>query len=132
MPDGEYQVASAGFTVTRVRLYFENKRPEITVKRNEPSPPAYAEVEFTGSGLLEGFWEADGRLLSNVSQHVLSGKNAVFETPDTPGLPTFDPGTHRVRFVITRPGGVKSFEALYCEKAGGKPVFSANTTVRPA
>lgn len=120
----EYRVASAGLTVTKLRLYFENKRPETTVKRNEPSPPAYAEVEFSGSGLLEGFWEVDGRLLAKVSLHAVSGKSIVIKTPETPGLPTFDPGTHRVRFVITTPGGAQSVETVYFVTAEEFSTFS--------
>jgi len=127
----EYRVASAGVTVTRLRLYFENKRPETTVKRNAPSPPANVEVEFSGAGLLEGFWEVDDRLLAKVSLYAVSGKSIVIKTPETTGIPTFDPGTHRVRFVITTPGGAQPVEAVYFVTAEEFSMFSVKP-VSPA
>lgn len=95
--------AGAGFQINRLRLYFENNRAEITVKRNYPSLKAFAEVRFTGSGLLRAYWEVDGRILSYVYKHLVYGRSVVFETPRIPPLPTFDPGTHFLKFVILEP-----------------------------
>ncbi len=95
--------AAAEFSITRLQLYFENRRAEITVKRNQPLLKAYADIRFTGSGLLQGYWEVDGRILSNVNQHLVYGRTVTIQSPDIPALPTFDPGAHRVRFVITSP-----------------------------
>jgi len=106
--------AGAPFRITRLQIYFENHRAEITVKRNQPSLKVYADVRFTGSGLLQGYWEVDGRILSNVNQHLVYGRTITIETPDIPALPTFDPGTHSVRFVITSPSeGILSPVAIY-------------------
>ncbi len=106
--------AGAGFRVTRLQLYFENNRAEITVKRNQPPPKLYADIRFTGSGLLQGYWEVDGRLLLNVFQHLVYGRTVTIEAPEIPPLPTFDTGTHIVRFVITNPqGGIVLPEAIY-------------------
>ncbi len=95
--------ATADFRITRLQLYFENRRAEITIKRNQPPPRAYAELRFAGSGLLKGHWEVDGRKLSNVFQHFVYGRTVILETPDIPPLPTFETGTHRLRFVLTQP-----------------------------
>jgi hypothetical protein len=98
--------AAAAFKIQRLQLYFENRRAEITVKKNLPSLIAYADIKFAGSGLLEGFWEVDGRMLSQVRKHLVYlayGSSVTLETPAIPPLPTFESGTHRVRFVITNP-----------------------------
>jgi hypothetical protein len=90
-------------TIKRVELYFENNRPEITVDKDYKKLKAYAKIFFTYSGLLEGYWEVDGRIVSRVSEHLTTGNAAILETPDALQLPTFDPGTHVVKFVITSP-----------------------------
>jgi hypothetical protein len=95
--------ALAEFKINRLQLYFENKRAETTIKRNYPSLKAYADIRFTGSGLLQGYWEVDGRILSHIHMHLVYGRNMILETPEIPPLPTFDDGTHRLRLVITSP-----------------------------
>ncbi len=105
--------AGAPLNITRMQLYFDNRRAETTVKRNDPSLRAYVDIRFTGSGLLEGYWEVDGRLLSNVKRHIVYGRTVTFETPKAPPLPTFETGTHILRFVLTSPEGVPVPEAIY-------------------
>jgi hypothetical protein len=106
--------AGATFSVERLQLYFENRRAEITVKKNTPKLNAYADIRYTGTGLLEGFWEVDGRLLSHVKRHLVFGKTVTFKAPDVPPIPTFDTGTHRLRFVLIRPdGAIPLPEAIY-------------------
>ncbi len=95
--------AAAEFDIKRIELYFENRRAEITVPKNYKGLKAFADIKFTGSGLLRGYWEVDGRILSHVNQHITYGKTVTFQTPDIPALPTFETGTHIVRFVITNP-----------------------------
>ena len=106
--------AGAEFRITRLQIYFGNKRAEITIKRNQPSPKVYADIRFTGSGLLRGYWEIDGRILANVNRHLVYGRTITIEAPKVPPFPTFDPGTHIVRFVITNPSeSVLLPEAIY-------------------
>jgi len=105
--------AGAELRITRMQLYFENRRPEITVKRNYPSLRAYAEISFTGSGLIEGYWEVDGRILSNIKRHVVYGRSVIFQTPAAPPIPTFETGTHVIRFVLTSAPEVPLPEAIY-------------------
>ena len=45
----------------------------------------------------------DGRPLADVFKHITYGRSIVLELPVTAVLPTFEPGVHRVRFVITNP-----------------------------
>ncbi len=95
--------AAAEFSITRLQLYFENRRAEITVKRNQPSLKAYADIRFVGSGFLRGYWEVDGRILSYVNMNLVYGRSVTVESPDVPPLPTFVTGTHILKFVITSP-----------------------------
>ena len=99
-------LASPPLTIQRVELYFDNNRPEITVDKNYQKLKAFAKITFENSGLLEGHWEVDGRILSQVSEHLTTGNIVILETPDIPPLPTFDPGTHVGRLVITDPSGI--------------------------
>lgn len=89
-------------SINRIELYFENRRPDITVQRNQ-TIKVFADIKYSGSGLLQGYWEVDGRILSYVNQHVISGNTLTIQTPQIPLMPTFDPGTHVVKFVITSP-----------------------------
>jgi hypothetical protein len=95
--------AASDFEIKRMDLYFANRRPDITVGRNQKDLKAYVDIRYVGTGLLQAFWEVDGRVLATVNQHMTFAGNATLESPDIPALPTFDPGTHVVRFVITSP-----------------------------
>lgn len=96
--------AAAAFGIKRVELYFDNRRAEITVPKHFPNLRAFAEIRYTGSGVLEGFWEVDGRVISRVHQMLTFGSSVTLRTPEIPAIPTFDPGTHIIRFVITNRG----------------------------
>ncbi|NPA95212.1 MAG: S8 family serine peptidase [Thermodesulfobacteria bacterium] len=95
--------AAAPFSISRLQLYFENNRAEITIGKGQPSPKLFAEIRYTGTGLLKGYWEVDGRPLSTVFRHINYGRSIVLQLPATTPLPTFEPGVHRVRFVILSP-----------------------------
>jgi len=96
-------MASTSLEITRVELYFENHQDEITIEKNFLKLKAYALVQSTGSGLLQGYWMVDNQILSQISQHVTADETIILETPEVPPLPTFNPGTHQVRFEITSP-----------------------------
>jgi hypothetical protein len=89
--------------IRRLSLYFGNGRAETTVMKYSTDLKAYADISYNGSGLLKGYWEVDGRLLSYVSQPLPAGQQTTLTTPDIPALPTFDTGTHTLRFVVTNP-----------------------------
>jgi hypothetical protein len=108
-----HAVEGAGLKIERMSIYFDNDRPEITVKRNYPLK-AYAEIEYTGDGLLVGHWAVDGEFLANVNMTISSGYRLVIESPDIPQIPTFVSGTHRISLVITNPAlGIASPTAIY-------------------
>ena len=89
--------------IRRLSLYFKNGRAETTVMKDAADLKAYADISYNGSGLLKGYWEVDGRLLSYVSQPLPGSQQITLTTPDIPALPTFDVGTHTLRFVVTDP-----------------------------
>ena len=89
--------------IRRLALYFGNGRAEATVMKYATNLKAYADISYNGSGLLKGYWEVDGRLLSYVSQPLPVSQQITLTTPDIPALPTFDTGTHTLRFVVTNP-----------------------------
>ncbi|MCU0579673.1 MAG: S8 family serine peptidase [Desulfobacterota bacterium] len=93
----------SGLDVRYLNLYFDNRRPEITVDRNAPGLLAYADIGFQGSGLLQGYWTVDGRVLGYVNQFLNSGQTITLKSPEIPALPTFDIGTHQVQLVLTAP-----------------------------
>jgi hypothetical protein len=117
--------AAASFAVQRIELYFENRRAESTIPQHSRQLKAFADIRYAGTGLLEGYWEVDGRVLSRVHQHLAAGGLITLQTPDPPGLPTFDPGTHIVRFVVTnQPEGLPIPAIVYFvvpDESGAEP-----------
>jgi hypothetical protein len=95
--------AAASFAIKRIELYFDNRRGETTVPRNRRGLKAYADIRFVGSGLLSGYWEVDGRRILDVNRSLSFGAGVTLSTPDSPDLPTFDTGSHVVRFVVVNP-----------------------------
>ena len=117
--------ATAGvFKVTRLQVYFANQRAETVVEKNSPSLKAYADLSIEGTGLLQGFWEVNGRVMANVTRHIATERSTItLETPDLPGIPTFESGPHRLRFVLTSPALTAILpEAIY---------FVAGRSVKP-
>jgi hypothetical protein len=95
--------AAGGFSIRRMELYFPNRRAEMTIPQYVEDLKAYAEIRFNGSGLLEGRWEVDGRTIETVKQYLTFGGLTILESPKAPILPTFETGTHMVKFVIQKP-----------------------------
>ncbi len=98
-----YSLRVTDFNIDRIELRFENNRSEITVNKNSPVPGLYAKIKYSGSGFLKGYWEVDGFKKSYVFKHLTVGPIARIKYPKIPPLPTYRPGNHRVRFIITHP-----------------------------
>jgi hypothetical protein len=140
--------ATADLTLTRMRIYFENQRPKITFKRNQKRDSNVAvEIGFVGSGKLTGRWEylmvghtvgiqAEGspgnwRVLRRVTKLLTSNSGSGFRSITLrldpyrikTHLPTFTPGTHRVRFVVEQPKQQIDFpQGVYFVTAEEAPV----------
>ncbi len=125
----------AAFSLRRIELYFDSvqRRNEIMVDRNLRGLRAYADIYYNGSGFLNGFWEVDGLIIERVNRFVPSGGKVTLATPNVPDLPTFDPGYHIVKFVVTSPE--TSFEVpemVYWVKGAEEPLKQALALLRPA
>ena len=111
--------ALAPLEITWLRLRFENGRAETTVPRYQPRLQIFADFNYVGSGLLQGYWEVDGRRFSDFSKTLRYSRQTItLASPKLPGLPTFETGTHRVRLVIVSPAQTfKMPTALYFVEA---------------
>ncbi len=124
----------AKFSLRRVELYFDGKekRAEKIVNRNFKRLKAHTDIYFNGSGFLQGYWEVDGRVIENISRHVSFGAKVTLSTPDIPGIPTFEPGFHIVKFVVTSPQAPFELpQILYWVTAKEEPVKKALDLVTP-
>ena len=98
--------AAGPVSLRRVELYYEEdgrRTNEVSVARNTRGLSALADLYVNGTGYLEGYWEVDGRRLENVRKYASFGSKLTVRTSDVPGMPTFRPGLHSVRLVITSP-----------------------------
>ncbi len=117
--------------VSRIQLYFANKRADITANKNQKLSLS-VDLKLYGKGLLKGYWEVDGRLISRVYKQINYSKTITLKVPKIPGLPTYEVGTHRVRFVITSPEpGISLPQAIYFVKEQPSLVSSTIKLIKP-
>lgn len=100
-------VGSGGSThgplrLVRAELAFDNNLGEATVARGEPLGVC-GMLRFDGNGLLRAVWEVDGRVLEQVSTHVVFGNTLRVCTGPAAVLPTFEPGPHQVTLRVQEP-----------------------------
>jgi hypothetical protein len=124
----------ASFSLKRIELYFDNmqKRNEVMVQRNFKGLKAYADIYYNGSGFLNGYWEVDGLIIERVNRFVPTGGKVTLATPSVPDLPTFDPGYHIVKFIVTNPE--TSFEVpemVYWVKGAEEPTKRVLALINP-
>ncbi|MEW5908571.1 MAG: hypothetical protein AB1659_02090 [Thermodesulfobacteriota bacterium] len=101
---GTICIAASELRIKRLHLFFQNGQPKITVSKGEPGLWLSAEIHTFGVGILEGYWELDGRMIGRITRHVASPLETVtLKSPEIPGLSTAEVGSHRVRLVITNP-----------------------------
>lgn len=102
-PSKSFTLRVSDFNIKRMELKFKNNQSKITMNRNEKTPELYVKLKFSGSGFLKGYWEVDGLRKNYVFKHLAIGPTHIIKYPKIPSLPTYTPGTHRVRFIITQP-----------------------------
>jgi hypothetical protein len=116
VPDPAVQtITVVDLRLQRIELYFDNRQPQITVKQNQRDLKAFVDIRYSGSGLLQGFWEVDGRAFARVQEQLDRNRQLItLQTPVAPSLPTQAAGSHRIRFIITRPALDITFpQAIY-------------------
>ncbi|MHC3993827.1 hypothetical protein ACXWTF_03305 [Thiomicrolovo sp. ZZH C-3] len=102
--------AASDFALNRIELFFDDHTPRASVAMNDRLN-AYAKITFSGSGLLRGYWQVDGRPYPPVSRALSGRESVIVKFSEVQSLPTFNPGSHRVEFVVTSP--VPAFAAPY-------------------
>ncbi|MCD4744421.1 MAG: PKD domain-containing protein, partial [Desulfobacteraceae bacterium] len=119
-------------TISRIQLYFENNRPEITIKRNQKPPALSVRIDYSGSGHLKGHWEIDGKRRGYVFKHLNKGPSVILKYPNIPPMPTFQFGSHNVRFVITDPAmNIKFPYAIYFVTSDEKKALASIPLIQP-
>lgn len=98
--DASQPAALPAFALTRVELVFPNGRGDITIPLRYPEFRAYAMLQFAGSGVFQGTWKVDGRVMGAVAEPTVFGDGLILTSP---ALPTFEPGLHRVTLEVTAP-----------------------------
>jgi len=125
---------AAVFSLKRIELYFDitQKQNEVMVERNHKGLRAYTDIYYNGSGILNGYWEVDGLIIERVSRLVPPGGKVTLATPGVPNLPTFDPGYHIVKFIVTNPATSFEFpEMVYWVKGTTEPGRQVLTLLQP-
>ncbi len=111
--------AGAAFSVSRLSLRFDDDAP-VRIVSQGATLHAYAELTFTGGGVLKGEWQVASppsarskephyRSLAPVSRALAGGERVRIEAP---ALPTQDKGIYLVRLRISRPALPVSVEEL--------------------
>jgi hypothetical protein len=90
--------------VQELRLHFENNKTRLIIGKDQPPPKIYAKIKSTGSGLLKGYWEVNGKRATRLFQYKTAGGGITLVYPQkTFPLSNLLPGSNRIRFVISEP-----------------------------
>jgi hypothetical protein len=95
--------AGSDLKITRIVLRFGDHETQRTVARRQEGLQAFADIDFTGSGLFEGCWMVDDKFLADIAQYVTGPGTTRIASPATPGLPTIVEGLHIVALVVQTP-----------------------------
>ena len=95
--------AGSDLKITRIVLHFEDHGTQRTVARRQKELQAFADIDYTGSGLFEGFWVVDDKFFADIAQYVTGSGTTRIASPATPGLPTIAEGLHIVALVVQTP-----------------------------
>ncbi|MHC1696629.1 MAG: hypothetical protein AB9919_00900, partial [Geobacteraceae bacterium] len=91
---------ATNYSLKRGEMYFSRngeKSYAVTVPKHEANLRAVVDITATGRGPLKGEWVLDGRTIGIVDQAVPQQRHLL----QSPPLPTFDPGSHLIRFAVT-------------------------------
>lgn len=95
-----HAVAQLAFALNRIELIFPNGRGDITIPLRYPEFRAYALLQFTGNGFVQGNWKVDGRIIGPIAEPVVFGEMLILASPV---LPTFEQGLRRLTLEVTEP-----------------------------
>lgn len=114
--------------IDNIDIAFQNNKKHITVNKNDEKIRVIARIKFSGSGLIRGYWEIDGKMHTPISQHLTAGNDITLKTPVLPTIPTYTEGIHSVRLIITYPSAKSSANAIYIVKNKTETVLKSSVT----
>lgn len=94
---------AAPFTISSLRLRWEDGRTDQTVDRDFLPLIAYADLKFEGTGLFQAQWTLDGIPIGIFTEQLAFANTVVFDTRRLIPLPTTEPGEHIVSLQILSP-----------------------------
>lgn len=94
---------AAPFTVSSLRLRWEDGRTDQSVDRDFLPLIAYADLKFEGTGLFQAQWTLDGIPIGIFTEQLAFANTVVFDTRRLIPLPTTEPGEHIVSLQILSP-----------------------------
>jgi hypothetical protein len=94
---------AAPFTISSLRLRWEDGRTDQSVDRDFLPLIAYADLKFEGTGLFQAQWTVDGIPIGIFTEQLAFANTVVFDTRRLLPLPTTDPGEHIVSLQILSP-----------------------------
>jgi len=95
--------AGSELKITRIVLHFKDHETRRTVALHQERLQAFADIDYTGSGLFEGCWMVDDKFFADIAQYVTGPGTVRLASPATPGLPAIAEGLHIVALVIQTP-----------------------------
>ncbi|MCP5103734.1 MAG: PKD domain-containing protein [bacterium] len=88
--------------IAEIRL--DNGKYYQIVPKNSKNIRAVLRMKMRGTGIVSGFWSIDGHPFEFFNETVSQGMVKEIYTREIPGLPTIEPGIHRITLTLTRPG----------------------------
>jgi PKD repeat protein len=87
--------------IAEIRL--DNGKYYKVVSKNSKNIRAVLRMKMKGTGIFSGYWEVDGRPFEFFNEVVSQGLLKEIYTRRIPGIPTIEPGIHRITLRLTRP-----------------------------
>ena len=94
---------AAPFTISSLRLRWEDGRTDQSVDRDFLPLIAYADLKFEGTGLFQAQWTVDGIPIGIFTEQLAFANTVVFDTRRLIPLPTTEPGEHIVSLQVLSP-----------------------------
>ncbi|MCJ7682520.1 MAG: PKD domain-containing protein, partial [Candidatus Aminicenantes bacterium] len=95
--------ALAPFSISFVRLRFDDGRSYKVVNKNYDPLIGFGEIKYEGTGLFVAQWLVDGSPFKLISQPLIQAESILLDTGQIPGLPTLIPGVHELSLNIIQP-----------------------------
>ncbi|WP_243287977.1 PKD domain-containing protein [Geothrix terrae] len=124
---------AAPFTISMLRLRWEDGRVDTTVEQGFSPLAAYADLKFEGTGHLQAQWVVDGIPLSTFTAPLAFAGAVTLDSRSAIPLPTTDYGEHRVTLRILSPAmPFESPQIRYFVRLGGEEAPQVDDVVPAA